>query len=939
VEDGEDNASSESTDSDASDSEDKLLAELAFAPEVTPHSAILGTRVGRYLIESVLGRGGMGVVFRARDTVLDREVALKLVPPELLVEPERRARFVREGRSAAAATHANIAAVYDVGEIDGQVFLAMELVEGETLRSLIRREALSADDAIVVARGMARGLAKAHEKGIIHRDLKPDNVMVGEALHVKLLDFGLAKLREVDVVGGGASMPRTPEGTLTFDGRVLGTPAYMSPEQAKGKEVDHRTDIFSFGVVFYEMLAGERPFRGDSAIEILSAVMRDTPAPLSENVSEDIREIVARCLEKDLSKRYASAKELLAALDGVWPNSQYPKPPPSANLLRPESNGLPSGDGSSPSSLRAAARVAELSRSIPPPPRARRVGIALAVAAVLLGGVMVVRARLRPIPPAITNAASRAARVEGRAVTDHARPRSHNPEALAAYGSGLQNFRDGSIAFAAHEFERAGMLDPELAAAHLRVMLISSFKLDTTHVREHFAAASQYRRSLDERDAAMLQASEELIRERPNHIARARAMEAVRERYPDDAEVAWMTANVLGSAGRTEEAKVAIRRARELDPQFAAALWFESSLLEDEQTDTSLKLLDECLRISPSAASCLRVRSGIRAARGDCAGYEADARRMTEIEPRGPRAYEYLAAALAARGAPLESVKAALDKRASLGVTGTGDSPAEMRAQADLWVALLAGDFVTAETAATALDRLNDHDASEMAHVVPALTLIDIYEERGEADRALGVAESFVRRLPAWTANAPTGVRARLVMLRRRAGLLDEAKAQAQRDELLRESMEMAFDGDPKKGIYFWLAIEAQYVTTRTEAKAALVRLPTVADAGAHVRGFDDWARGKVELLAGHTKEASKSLGAALATCTAMPTTDTAFLRVPFSWAEAQLLLGESLEETDRPGACDAYARVIDRWKDAKPRSVSVEKARSRARARGCVHS
>jgi serine/threonine-protein kinase len=884
------------------ESEDKLLAELARAPDVTPHTALLGTRLGRYQIDSLVGRGGMGVVFRAHDTVLDRAVALKLVPSEMLADEERRERFVREARSAAATTHANIAAVYDVGEIDGQVFIAMELVEGETLRARIRREPLTTEEAIIVARGIVRGLTKAHEKGIVHRDLKPDNVMIGEALHPKLLDFGLAKLREEGVVSGAsqAGVERGREGTLTYDGRVLGTPSYMSPEQAKGKEVDARTDLFSFGIVFYELLAGERPFRGDSAIEILSAVTRDPPPPLPKSIRHDVAAIVAHCLEKDPNKRYASAKDLLADLESL--------------------------NTSMPSGIRSTARAN------PPAPGDSKRHLWIIGAATVLGLAAIASTRVKTAHAPVT--ASSATPTRGRAVTDHPRPRSNNPAALAAYGSALQNFRDGSIAFASHELGRAAMLDPELAAAHLRALLIGTVKLDSK-AREHYAAASQHRAALDERDTALLQASEEMIREHPDFNAMARAMTAVAQRYPDDAEVAWVLGTMLEAAGRTEDAKKAARRARELDPKFAAALWFEASMLEEDHQNEAIALLDECLRISPSAASCLRIRSVIRSTLGDCSGFESDARRMTEVEPRGPRAYEFLAAALAARGAPIDSVRAALEKRASLGVAGTGDSPAEMRAQSELWPALLAGDFVAAEDAARALDKIVDGDASELSHVVPALTLIDIYEERGEPERALALAETFVRRLPAWTANAPGGVRAKLIAMQRRAGKIDDARVRTERDALIKEGMEADHNPDPRKAIWFWLDIEAQYAASAEDAKNLMKRLPPLGDGGLPPpRGFDLWPRGKVELLSGDPRAASASLGTALSTCTLMPMTDGALMRLPFTWMEAQILMGDALEDRDR--ACEAYGRVLDRWKDAKPRSVSVEKARTRARARGC---
>jgi eukaryotic-like serine/threonine-protein kinase len=846
-------------------SEDDLLRELARAPDVVPVEHLVGTRLGRYLVREVIGRGGMGVVYRARDETLDRDVALKLVPQHLLVDPERRHRFVREARSAAAAAHANIASIYDVGEVDGHVFIAMELVEGASLRARLAKS-IPREDALAIARGMARGLAKAHEKGIVHRDLKPENVMVSETLDVKLLDFGLAKWRD-----------DSPDATVTHEGRVLGTPAYMSPEQAKGKPVDGRTDVFAFGVVLYEMLSGVRPFTGDSAVEILAAITRDDPPPI--DVPASLRSILDRCLAKDPDARFASAKELLTALETM--------------------------------------------------PRFRaRLPIPILLVVLSVFALAVVFLRVKRVPPPPRMGAS-----HGVAITDHPRPRTSQTGALAAYNAGLQNFRDGSIAFAVHELDRAATLDPELAAAHVRLLLLGSFKLEASTEREHYAAALQHRAALDPRDAALLSAAEELIRERPDVHAMAESMRVLSDRYPRDAEIAWHAGHALARAGRRDEARATIRRARELDPSFAAALWYEASLVRSSAPSEALRLLDECVRISPSAASCLRVRASMRASRGDCPGFETDARRMTEIEPRGPRAYEYLAAALAARGAPIDSVRAALDKRATLGLAGPVDSSARLVAEADLWVALLSGDLVTAETAARTLERLSEADGSEVVHAVPALALVDIYEERGEPERARAVAEAFVRRVPAWTANAPGAVRARLVAIEKRAGRLTEARARDERTKLLREAMELDADRDPLNATYQWLAIEAQYVASKSEAEAALERMPS-NDAA---MGFDGWGRGKAQLLGGRRREGIATLRTALDSCTIMPTTDGVFARVPFTWMEAQLLLGEALEEEDRAAACAAYARVLERWKDPKPRSVSVERARARAKARGCA--
>jgi eukaryotic-like serine/threonine-protein kinase len=258
----------------------------------------------------------MGIVYAAEDTRLRRRVALKVLPAGFAANSERRLRFVREARATSAITHPNIAAVYDVGEADGSVYIAMEYVEGTTLRSRIESGLLDPAEALRVAREIARGLSKAHAAGIVHRDLKPDNVMVGPDGLVKILDFGLAKPL-------GASQPRidgTASQLATVDGRILGTPSYMSPEQARGRPVDTRSDIFSFGVMLYEMLSGHRPFVADTTMELLIAIDRDPAPPLSRWVKQlprRLERVVLRCLEKSPEDRFATCAELVAALDEV----------------------------------------------------------------------------------------------------------------------------------------------------------------------------------------------------------------------------------------------------------------------------------------------------------------------------------------------------------------------------------------------------------------------------------------------------------------------------------------------------------------------------------------------------------------------------------------------------------------------------------------------
>ena len=232
-----------------------------------------GTRIGNYEVVSAIGAGGMGEVYRARDAKLGRDVALKILTGTVAEQPERQARFAREARTLAALNHPGIVTIYAVEEIDGQQLIAMELVEGRPLSELIPKGGLSLERLLNIAAQLAGAVAAAHKHGVVHRDLKPANVMVGPQDRVKVLDFGLAKLRETAVEGAETALGSD----ITGEGKILGTVAYMSPEQAEGRPVDARSDVFSLGVMLYEMASGERPFKGDTSLSVLSAILRDTP--------------------------------------------------------------------------------------------------------------------------------------------------------------------------------------------------------------------------------------------------------------------------------------------------------------------------------------------------------------------------------------------------------------------------------------------------------------------------------------------------------------------------------------------------------------------------------------------------------------------------------------------------------------------------------------
>ncbi len=283
-----------------------------------------GTRLGFYEILEQIGAGGMGEVYRAKDTKLGREVAIKVLRGELASDPERLRRFEQEARAASALDHPNIITIYDISESDGIHYIVMQLVKGKTLRELLDKGPLPTERLLRFATQISEGLAKAHHEGIIHRDLKPENLMVTKDGYVKILDFGLAKLLQPSSprrsLGEGGPETDSERVTATKEGTVLGTVGYMSPEQAQGRSADQRSDQFSFGAIVYEMATGKRAFERDSAIQTLSAIIEDKPEPLARlnpKTPAPLRWIVERCLAKDPGRRYISTADLAKELEGL----------------------------------------------------------------------------------------------------------------------------------------------------------------------------------------------------------------------------------------------------------------------------------------------------------------------------------------------------------------------------------------------------------------------------------------------------------------------------------------------------------------------------------------------------------------------------------------------------------------------------------------------
>ena len=837
-------------------------------------------------------------------------MALKLLP-DASGDEERKQRFFREARSAAAITHPNVAVVHQVGEADGRIYIAMELVEGENLRARLARERLDVAEALGLAVQIARGLSAAHEKGIVHRDLKPENVMLTPAGQVKILDFGLAKTGADRRSSGDteAALAKTETLVTSDEGRVMGTPQYMSPEQALGETVDVRSDVFSFGIVLYEMLAGERPFGGESAGAVLVAIARDAAPPVRTRVPEvdQVTEaVIMRCLAKPPGERFPSAGEVVTAL-----------------AKRVET-------GMTESRTQVAPLIATW------PVRGRRrwgaawVGIpAWAVAggvAVAIAASGLLAAKSRRAASEVGSATSGPSSTAPRAIlfSDLPAPATSVSEALTYYQRAMRDSHD-AVLKSQSELRQAVALDPSFAAAQLRLALV----MGMPRGRVVFQEAVRLKDNLDDRDQAILDAEAPLILDAAPDTAEAeRRMMALHVARPRDVEVLELLGSIqrrihVADAHRTFEDLLA------LDPTAASAELGLAALADREGNwDEAFAHDDRCTRISPAATACILDAAGLRARRGQCAESAEALRRALVLDGDDYFTLKAQLAALLAGSASLDEVEALVER--ALASPMVRASPPSVRRSASgllraapaLWFGsmLAAGGLMEDAYDATA-------GAGSQGDTFFAERLA-VAEEVGDEARARALTQAYAASRASQLAGALDGVALRA--LREHDGRSAEAVA-ALRDRWIGNGADPGTLGDWKT----WVTYYATPPTTRAEAEASLQRRAEFTAVPEFPSARDSGAVGHVLLLAGKADEAIRWLELAAHSCQPI-VRETSNSYIP-AILHAAYELGLAREAVgDKGAACGAYQQVIDRWGKAAPRSTLAEEARRRMRSLPC---
>ncbi len=904
-----------------------------------------GDKLAHYTIESMLGSGGMGAVYLAVDSRLHRRVALKVIldsdkPEEV---KESAARLLREARSAASLTHPNIVGVFDVGEIDGRVYLAMEYVVGKTMRELMRDESITWQRRLRWLVEVARALGAAHREGLVHRDIKPENVMVRDDGLVKVLDFGIARRTAAGIVDPTGKTEQAHIHTLTGKGLVIGTPMYMAPEQLKGGEPDIRTDQFSWGVMSYEVLAGERPWPEKSdLLAAVATILTEEPTSIRKHAPDlppAVEAAVARTLARNPDDRFESMDEIAELLEPLAVRSGPTvsrATPTTARAGRVSTRDLPKEEKKEEkpkeeehrSTKQAMVTAKSPEHPLAPPAQEkpswfsvrRRWAFALGIAVMGAATLVVYKYRKPTIVVVPTPTDSVTAPPPNSAVV----PLTENAEALAAYQEGVQQWRDGSARRSHASLENAIKKDPAFASAYLELAVQALVTGDgPARAQQHYQKAYLHRGKLSPRDLDVLGAIEPIVRASADLGAAEKKLVEASAKFKKEAVFEYLLGYVRESRQDFDDAKKSYEQAFARDAQFMPALVAKGHVLMlIGSPKDALEAYGKCIQSSAAAAICLEQRILLLRDEGECEAMEQDARAWQNIEPEAPDPSYQLAAALMARGAPIQSVEVALRQSWRARKEDRADNEAEDTAN----VRLAQGDFAGAERATM------DWDAARpgqevVLHSGPQQQLAFIAYEEGDVQKAARIADGFLKILPALTpspvGNDPTIWTAEYMFRANRISkqdLEDKRKTWLKEREANRTQQE-----NMRLGPFRWAQLYAGFAETLDEAKDALDKqtdfLPLPPESR-RTSSFDA-ELGKTYALAGKNDDALPPLRHVTKACIA--------LGQPILQTRSFYFLGMALEgKGDIDGAKKAYQVVIDRWGNAKPKSVTAEAAKKR---------
>ncbi len=840
----------------------------------------------------------MGVVYRAVDEKLGRDVAIKVLAP-FAAGPEARARMLREARAAAGLAHRNIVTVYEIGDDGEHFYIAMELVEGQSLRALLREalEPMAWREAVRVASAIASALAKAHAAGVVHRDLKPDNVLVARDGEIKLVDFGIAKLI------AGSSQDDAEVEALTATGSWVGSPGYMAPESFGEGGIDGRADLFALGALLYELLTRTRAFRGDSPPDTIRKVMLvDPPAPRNvvPEIPPALEAVVMRCLAKSPAGRFESAEELISALERVTDADADVATLGATSLTAPTVQMTPEP---SPAPSRASATAKRRFLT------AAGVLAALVVALVAVGTL---RSRARAGAPAAAPSAS------ARAPSRFSDPRpvaKCNKAARRQYLDAMRVLHDTGSSNADDLFDKAAKADPGCAVLQLRVALRT---LNSTARRKAFERTLGMISALPPREAALARAYiPEVARDPPDHAATSRALVALADFRPDDAELQVLASE---AAPDVPTARRLAERARQIDPSFAN-VWttlYDVAMRADDPK-AARAAIDACKQHAPAALGCKESLSDLLLRTNDCAGLEAEARQV-KLQSDDSGVYCDIAFAQATLDPASPLVPEAIDqweRRISYKHLFVAETWRVSRK-------VLLGDFTGANADLEKLSVQVKPEANLDPHLRVAGLELELLVERGDDAAAARLAVDILSRRHAWNRSLRNTKRVRWEVARM-GSLVAASALSAQWDPAAWQKELASLQPPPEVA---WAYGTAMFVRTPAEARQAMKTAPPT-----HVIPYNatqvELLIGSTALLAGDPKAALPHLANAAHRCDA--------LFNPFEHTRAWLLLGEARQALhDKSGACAAYRAVLGRWGKANARSVTADEARKRSGALGC---